>query len=307
MGAALAICSCAGAVFRVAGSRSVLVRPEEMHLVPDDRAAARAADLLVLVRQHLVRDRIRRVELVAAEEAVDAAGGFVGPRAGDRLHLDAHRSALGDVELRGDLELRNRLAAEPRLAEARPGNLLRDLLPVQFDLEGIVAADARLVGDVVGGDALHQLRQLHPVATLQRQFFHLPPIDVARHLRRRGVDERCFADDCQRFADLREFHRHGNCERIAHEQLDVLQDDARESRKLGLDGVLTRREPQQAVLALLVGDGRGNESRFLVRGRDVDAGQDRFRVVDRRADDRTVLRTGHRRDETQQNDQNRHA
>ena len=66
--------------------------------------------------------------------------------------------------------------------------------PSRLSWNVVVAADARRVADVVGGDALDQLRQLHPVAALERQLLHLPPVDVAGHLRRRRVDERRLAE-----------------------------------------------------------------------------------------------------------------
>src|SRR5260221_5960251 len=124
-----------------------------MNLVLDDRRAGRAADLLVLIRQPLDGHRIRGVEAVVAEESVDAARGFVGPRARNRLDFDARRAALRDVEHVGDdLEFSDRFAAELRLAEARASDLLRNLLAVQVELEGIVAAPAWRVRDVVGCD-----------------------------------------------------------------------------------------------------------------------------------------------------------
>src|SRR5207237_819091 len=83
-----------------------------------------------------------------------------------------------DVEHVGDdLEFGDRFAAEAWLTEAGSGHLLRDLLAVEIELPQIVhVAGADAVADVVGGDALHQLRQLHPVASLQRQRLHLPSI-----------------------------------------------------------------------------------------------------------------------------------
>ena len=54
----------------------------------------------------------------------------------DRLHLDAGRSSLRDVEQIGDdLELGDRLAAELRLPEAAEPDLLRDLLAVEVELK----------------------------------------------------------------------------------------------------------------------------------------------------------------------------
>ena len=153
-----------------------------MHLVAHDRPAERAADLLVRIGQHALGDLVGGVELVVAEEAVDAAAVGVGPRLGDGLHLDTGRAALSDVEqVRHDLELGNSLTAEARLAEPRSGNLLRDLLAVEIELEHVVA-HARRVDDVVGGDALHHVRQLDPIAPLQRKRLHLAAIDVAADL-----------------------------------------------------------------------------------------------------------------------------
>ena len=120
----------------VFGSFSRSNDSEEVRLVLDQRTADRAADLLVRVRQHAVGDEVLGVPLVVAEVAVDAAVVVVGARARDRLHLDAERAALRDVEQVGDdLELGDRLAAELRLAEARAGDLLRDLLAVEIQLE----------------------------------------------------------------------------------------------------------------------------------------------------------------------------
>ena len=68
-------------------------------------------------------------------------------------------------------------------------------------------ADARRVRDLVGGDALDQLRQLEPVAALQRQLLHLRRVHVARDLRRRRIDERRFARHGHRLAERRQLHR----------------------------------------------------------------------------------------------------
>ena len=65
----------------------MLVREEEVELVLDDRTADGKAGLLILVREHGQRHRIRRVELIAAEESVSDSGDVVGAGLGGRLHL----------------------------------------------------------------------------------------------------------------------------------------------------------------------------------------------------------------------------
>src|SRR6185436_12576014 len=141
-----------------AGLAFIFIRHEVVRAVLDDRTAEGAAELLVLVRQNTVRDRILGVEAVVAEEAVNRARHLVGPRARDRLHLDAGRPPLRDVEhVRDNLEFGDRLAAELRLAEAGAGDLLRNLLAVEVQLKVVVAADAGRVADVVRRDALDQL------------------------------------------------------------------------------------------------------------------------------------------------------
>ena len=225
-----------------------------MRLVLDQRTANSAADLLVRVRQHAVGDEVLGVPLVVAEVAVDAAVVVVGARARDRLHLDAERAALRDVEQVGDdLEFGDRLAAELRLAEARAGHLLRDFLAVEIELERAIAHAGRGV-DGIGGDALDLHRQLHPVAALQRQLFHLPAIDVAGDLRRADIDERRFAGDGQRFRERRHLHRERQRSILADQQFDVGNDDGRETGEFGLHAIAAGGETAQAILAALVGD-----------------------------------------------------
>ena len=59
----------------------------------------------------------------------------------------------------------------------------------------------------------------------------------------------------------------------------------REAGELGLDRVLAGRQVEQAVLAAFVGDRDDLAARRLIGGGDADAGQNRFGVVDGRADD----------------------
>ena len=160
-----------------------------MQPIADDRPADGASDLLIGVGQDAPGEEVLRVQGVVAEEAVDAAVQIVRPGPRDRLDLHAQRAALRDVEQVGDhLELRDGLSAEPRLAEPAARDLLRDLLAVEIQLE-LPVADARRVVHGVGGDAPDLHGQLHPVAPLERQFLHLPPVDVAADLRRGDVDQ----------------------------------------------------------------------------------------------------------------------
>ena len=210
-----------------AGLALVLVRHEVVHLVLDDRAAERAADLLVLSTAAPVGDGVRGVELVVAEEAVE--------RCPTSLLVPEREIACTWMPAERPCVMSNMLvtiwnsAIASRLnfgwPKPEPGDLLRDLLAVEVQLEVVVAADARRVADVVGRDALDHLRQLHPVAALQRQLLHLPAIDVAGDLRRRDVDERRFGEHRQRFADGRQLQRERDARVLADEHLDVLQRD----------------------------------------------------------------------------------
>ena len=267
-----------------------LVGQEVVQLVADDRPAHRAADLLVGIRQHAVGDEVLLVELVVAEVAVDAAVQVVGARARDGLHLDAERAALGDVEQVGDhLELGDRLAAEARLAEAAAGDLLGDLLAVEIELERAVA-HAGVGVDGVGGDALDLHRQLHPVAALQRQFFHLPAIDVAGHLGRADVDQRRLAGDRQRLAQRRHLHRERHRAVLPDQHLDVGHDDGGKARELGLHLVAAGRKAAQPVVAALVAHVGEQAAGVERRGGDGGAGQRALGLVGHGAEDGRLLR-----------------
>ena len=200
-------------------------------------------------------DFVGGVERIAAEEAVQASRVGVGAGLRDRLDLDSDRPSLRDVELtRDDLEFGDRIPAERRLTEARSRELLGDLLAVEVELKEVVVAHARLVRDVVGRDALDHHRQFHPVAALQRQFLHLPSIDIARHLRRRDVHERRFGGHREHLADGRHFQRERYRAVLPDEQFDIRNDDRREAGELGLKLVPAGRQLRQTVFAALVGD-----------------------------------------------------
>ena len=112
----------------------VFVGREIMNLVLDDRPAERPADLLVLVRQHRVREEVGRVQRVVAKEPVEAALRPVRAGARHRLHLDAGGAPLGDVEhVRHELEFANRLAAEFRLAHRAQAIMLLTCWPSRFN------------------------------------------------------------------------------------------------------------------------------------------------------------------------------
>ena len=227
-----------------------------MQPIADDRPADGASDLLIGVGQHAPGDEVLRVQGVVAEEAVDAAVQIVRPGPRDRLHLHAQRAALRDVEQVGDhLELRDGLAAEPRLAEPAARDLLGDLLAVEIQLE-LPVAHARCVVHGVGGDAPDLHRQLHPVAPLERQFLHLPPVDVSADLRRGDVDQGRLAGHRDGLFERRDPHRERDRAVLADQEFDFGDDDGRKAGELGGDLVAGRRQAAQAVFAALVGDRR---------------------------------------------------
>ena len=130
---------------------------------------------------------IGRVELVALEEAVHAAGEVIGTRSRNRLHLQSDRSTLGHIEqVREDLKLGDGFPAEACLPEkGRLGDGLSHLLSVEVELELVFAGRSRSRADagVVAGHPLDQQGEFHPVAPGNRQLFHLSPVDVAGDLR----------------------------------------------------------------------------------------------------------------------------
>ena len=209
----------------------VLVRHEVVDLVGDDGATEDATYLLVLERQHFFCDVILGVEAVVTEVPVEAGGEVVRAGAGDGVHLPSRGAALRNVELtRDDLELGDGLAAELGLTKAGTRHLLGDLLAIQVELEALVASNARtIVVGVVGGDALHEQGELHPVATLHRQIVHHAAIHVAGHFRRHQIHEGCFRGDGDRFLDPRERHLDRDVGVLPDQEFDLRQDHGGEA------------------------------------------------------------------------------
>ena len=168
------------------------------------------------------------------------------------------------------------------------GHLLRDLLPVEVQLERAIA-HAGVVVDGVGGDALHLHGQLHPVAALQRQFLHLAAIDVAGHLRGADVDERRLAGHGERLAERGDLHRERHGAVLPDEHLHVGHDDGRKARELGLHLVPAGRDSTQPVVAALVADAREHAAVLERGGRHGRPGQCALRVVGDGADDGCLL------------------
>jgi hypothetical protein len=126
---------------------------------------------------------------------------------------------------------------------------------------------------VVGRDALHHLRQLHPVASLERQLFHLAAVHVARDLGRRGVDERRFGGDGQRLVHLRDLQRDRHVCILADEQFHPRHEHRPEPRQLCEELIGAGRKPEP-VLTGRVGDGNRLHTGREPGGGDRRAGQD---------------------------------
>src|SRR5688500_8658277 len=136
------------------------------------------------------------------------------------LTINTHRTTLSGIEPVGDeFELCNRIAAETRLAEARPRDAIGDLLAVHVDLErGLGARYWRLAARVRSATRCQQ-RQVEPVASVERQLLHLALIDVGRRRRGRNVDERRFTGDRDRLLDRRRSHLEGHRGKLTDLQL----------------------------------------------------------------------------------------
>ena len=178
----------------------VFIVAEEMQLVLDDRAAQRAADLLILVGQDAFQHRVGRVPRAVAEVADERTAQQVRSRFRDDVHLHARGASLRRVEaVRDELELRDRIVAVPRLI-ART-EICSDLLAVDVQLE-LAHVDSILNRQRslrVGPVSRREQRERHPVASLRRQLLHLALIDVAAQARRRRFDERRLRGDDDRF------------------------------------------------------------------------------------------------------------
>ena len=169
----------------------VLVGAEEVQPVPDDRAAQRAARLLVRVGKDALGDEVLRVELVVPEVAANRAGKGVCAGLGDRVHDHARGAPLRRVKPVGDdLELRDRVAAPVRLLVVAAGVIDgRDLLAVDVGLR-IALPVLHVAARFVAARPRRQQRKVHPVAAVDGQFLHLPRVDVGAHGGLSRIDER---------------------------------------------------------------------------------------------------------------------
>ena len=271
----------------------VLEREEVVELVLDDRSAERRAPLIVVVREHGLRHRVRGVQAVIAEEPVAAARYGVRTRLGDRLQLNAGRTTLRDVvQIRHDLVFGDRFAAELRLAKSLR-RLVADSLAVEVH-GPVVRVHARVArADDVGGHAWHHLREFEPVAAEQRHLLHLRRVDVASHLRGPRVHERRLAGDGQCLAERRDLHRDRDADVLSDQQHDLLLHDACEPAQLRLHFVVAGRELQHAVLAARIRDRDDLRAFRHVGHGDCHAGQHRLGLVGDGTDDGCLLRRGH--------------
>src|SRR5262245_30566296 len=174
---------------------------EGPEVVPDilhNRSAERATNLLVLVRKTTSRHAVRRAERSVTKVAVHGARSHVRARFRNGLHLSPSRSSLADVEHASDhLEFSNSLATELWLTHNRERAVVGHLLTVEVQLKCGIARYARSTRRVIRRNALDLQRQLHPVATSQRQVLHLAPIDVSCNGRRCRIEERRIVRDSQ--------------------------------------------------------------------------------------------------------------
>ena len=91
----------------------VAIAAKEVCLVLFDRPAKGCAQLLIRIRQDAIGDKIRGVELVAAEIAAKRAGVDIRSRLGDGIHDHAGRTPLAGVKpVLDDLKLADRVLVE---------------------------------------------------------------------------------------------------------------------------------------------------------------------------------------------------
>jgi hypothetical protein len=159
----------------------VLEAPEEVEPVSLNRSAKCRAELLVRIWQYFSGDRIFSIEAIVPEITGERTFVPVRARLGNRVDLHAHRATLARIHAAGVLEFGNCVTTVARLPEAQRHHV-GDLLAIQVHLH----ADAgrlrrnRNFAHRVDAAARREHRQVHPVATLDRQLLHLTRVDVSR-------------------------------------------------------------------------------------------------------------------------------
>ena len=265
-----------------------LVVGEEVRAVAEERAAERPAHLLIRVGDDPVLDVIGGVQAIVPEESRHRAGEGVGARLGDGVGHHPGGAALRGVEaVRDQHELRDRVHAVTGLVLIGARNEVRDLLAVDVDLR-VALARLRDVALLVLPAARREDREIHPVAAVDRQLLHLPPVDVAAEGRAHGVDERRVADDGHRFLQRGRRHLQSDNRRLSDEDLDTPA-ERREALQLRRDAVLpdAHRKPERAPL---VGDAEEGVARGFVQGRHRHTGQHAARFIGDGAGERRLLR-----------------
>ena len=202
-------------------------------LVPEDRAAAVPARLLLIERRHLIGKEVRRItELVFPEIAEARRSHFV--RAGLRDRVD-HRAVdapvLGVVPIGFYLELFDVFLAVPLVRAAAA--LVRHVHAVDLIFRHVAAGGAHLNGARIAACSGDERYQVEPVASVQRQILHLALFDGPRQFRLLGIDQGRFADDGNRFSDRRQLHREVENGRLANGQSYPFLDERHETGQLG--------------------------------------------------------------------------
>ena len=157
-------------------------------------------------------------------------------------------------------------------------------------------------GDVVLDHALDHGRHLQPIAALNRQRFHLPPIEVARDPRLSRVDKRCFPGDGDGLLQHR--NRHGQRDRgiLPDKKLQGLYHRRRESRKLRLQRVASGGNTHEAIFAFGGRDIEKSPASRQTGGRHANTGKNGPGFVNDRPDYSRVLsrkrRCAEKKDET---------
>ena len=202
----------------------------------------------------------------------------------------------GDVEHVGhDLVFGDGLAADARLAEAWCTDVLCVISwPSRLSWKFVSPEMPGVSVTALAVMPVHHHRQLHPVASRDRQLLHLAAIDVAGHARGPEIDQRRLAGDRHRLVEGGQLERVRDGGVLPDQQLDVREHDDGEARELDPRVVAAGRHARQPILAAFVGDGVEDAAGRARRGDDVGAGQHRFRLVHDDAVHRRVLRRGRR-------------
>jgi hypothetical protein len=269
------------------------VAHEEKAAIPGERAAQRAAELVLPQRWHrrvLRIEEVVGVEGVVAVELEQAASKRVGARPGRdvdqrrrlaaelrRVHRLLYLELLDRVDRRIDDEVVEQLVGHLRAVEqiyVVPGSLAADVGKLAGLLQRVAASAARR-----NHHRVRELRQGEEVAPVERKLDDLAAIDDVADLCGVGLQQRRRGCDGDVLRNAFDGQHEVDVERAADIEHNALVRARREARRRRRDVPLAGSERRQVEAPFGVGLPLDDRPRFTVRRDNLRAGQRGARSV----------------------------